>query len=180
MAPGIAVTNENGCSWTKVSPLDRLRGNMARETILKEHQSLREHDLLVDHRHNEHDHSKQIALQASLSLLSDKEPLGMLLRNGGEVLQTIAGGLNPSTGCEKSILAMVSVLDAAGITASDFLSSTLAQLKNTSTIYAGTLIGKALLELLLKPSRCFEAASSWCLPAFSASCALAEALMHSD
>ncbi|KAL0045650.1 hypothetical protein WJX82_000668 [Trebouxia sp. C0006] len=136
-----------------VSLLDRLRAEMAQEAILKENQSLREHGLLVDHRQNQYDHSKKIALQASLSLLSDEDPLSMLLKNGGEVLQKIASGLKPSTGCEKSILAMVSVLDAAGITASDFLSSTLAQLKNTSKVYAGTLIGKALLELLQKPSR---------------------------
>lgn len=169
MAPGIAVTNEIGCSWTDVSLLDRLRAEMAQEAILKENQSLREHGLLVDHRQNQYDHSKKIALQASLSLLSDEDPLSMLLKNGGEVLQKIASGLKPSTGCEKSILAMVSVLDAAGITASDFLSSALAQLKNTSKVYAGTLIGKALLELLQKPSRCFEAASIWSLPTFSAS-----------
>ncbi len=168
MAPGIAVTNENGCSWTDVSLLEPLRADLAQETILKENQSLWEHDLLVDHKQHQHNHSKKVALQASLSLLSDEDPLGMLLKNGGEVLQKIASGLQPSTGCEKSILAMVSVLDAAGITASDFLSSTLAQLKNTSKLYSGTLIGKALLELLQKSSRCFEAASSWSLPALSA------------
>jgi hypothetical protein len=155
MAPGIAVTNEYGRSWTNVSLLDRLRAEMAQESILKEDQTLREHALLVDHRQNQHDHSQKTALQASLSLLSDEDPLVMLLKNGGEVLQKIASGLKLSTGCEKSILAMVSVLDAAGITASDFRSSTLAQLKNTSKLYADTLIGKALLELLQKSSRCF-------------------------
>ena len=170
MAPGIAVTN--GCSWRDASLLDRLRAEMAREDILKEDQSLREHTLLVDHsrdhKQDQPDHSKQTALQASLSLLSDEDPLGMLLKDGGEVLQKIASGLKPSTGCEKSILAMVSVLDAAGITASDFLSSTLAHLKTTCKVYAGTLIGKALQELLQKSSRCFEAALSCSLPAISA------------
>ena len=172
MAPGIVVTNGNGCSWTDSSLTDRLRVEKAPLDILKEDQSLPEHDLLVDHRrdHNkdQHDHSKQTALQASMSLLSDEDPLGMLLKDGGKVLQKIASSLKPSTGCEKSILAMLSVLDAAGITASDFLSSTLAQLKTTCKVYGGTLIGKALQELIKKPSRCFEAALSCSLPALSA------------
>ncbi|KAA6416426.1 MAG: hypothetical protein FRX49_13597 [Trebouxia sp. A1-2] len=130
---------------------------MARGDIRTEDQSIREHDLLVDHkrdqRQDQRDNSKRTALQATMSVLSDKDPLGMLLKDGGEVLQKIASGLKPSTGCEKSILAMVSVLDAAGITASDFLSPTLAHLTTTCKLYAGTLISKALQELLQKSSR---------------------------
>jgi len=164
MAPGIAVTSEKGCSWMDASLIHRLHAEMAQEVILKEDQSLREHDLLVDHRHSsrrsQHNPSQRTAIQASL--------LNTLLNNGGEVLEKVASGLKPSTGCEKSILAMISVLDAAGITETDFLSSNLAELQNTSKVYAGTPIGKALLKLLQKSSRCFEAAVSRSLPSLSA------------
>ncbi len=172
MAPGIAVTSEKGCSWMDASLIHRLHAEMAQEVILKEDQSLREHDLLVDHRHSsrrsQHNPSQRTAIQASLRLFSDKDPLNTLLNNGGEVLEKVASSLKPSTGCEKSILALISVLDAAGITETDFLSSTLAELQNTSKVYAGTPIGKALLKLLQKSSRCFEAAVSRSLPSLSA------------
>ena len=161
MAPGIAVTNEYGRSWTDVSLLDRLLSEMAQESILKEDQSLREHDLLVDHRQNKHNHSKKTALQASLSLLSDEDPLVVLLKNGGEVLQKIASGLKQAARraflqwCQ-SWMQLASLHQISG------------QLKNTSKLYADTLIGKALLELLQKSSRWFEAALSCSLPALSA------------